>query len=308
MDPKMLQSFFAPVLGIGLAHEPRKITKGWSQDLKYHLEAMDGKQYLLRLLPASQLEAKRLEQFYLQQLPSKKLFSIPLAVGEITHEGHSYAYTLTDWIHGDDAEEKMGFFPKDMQYQLGLKAGQMLQDIHRIPVVDKKTPWEVTFDSKITRKLVAYESCSETFEEAQFFLDVIQEYRHLIKGRPSVFMHGDFHIGNMVITPNHDVGIIDFNRFDFGDPYDEFNRMMFTADTSPHFATGIIQGYFNHHIPDDFFPLMMLYNAVNQIGSIPWAIPLGKAEVENMKVYATKIAKSYRSVMDSVPKWYLDIL
>ena len=32
--------------------------------------------------------------------------------------------------------------------------------------------------------------------------------------------------------------IIDWNRDDFGDPREEFNRITFTAHISPHFATG----------------------------------------------------------------------
>jgi len=36
------------------------------------------------------------------------------------------------------------------------------------------------------------------------------------------------------------------------------------------YATGCIDGNFDHEIPEQFFPLLALYTTVDSIGSIPW--------------------------------------
>ena len=49
----------------------------------------------------------------------------------------------------------------------------------------------------------------------------------LLQQRPVVYQHGDFHVGNFIYLPTRQVGVIDFNRWDFGDPYEEFYKLQF---------------------------------------------------------------------------------
>lgn len=53
----------------------------------------------------------------------------------------------------------------------------------------------------------------------------MESNRYLLEGRPQTFQHGDYHVGNMIITKSRELGIIDLNRFDYGDPWEEFNRI-----------------------------------------------------------------------------------
>ena len=46
--------------------------------------------------------------------------------------------------------------------------------------------------------------------------------------------------------------MIDFDRFDFGDPWEEFNRIVWSAQVSTPFASGMIDGYFDNEVPDYF--------------------------------------------------------
>lgn len=48
----------------------------------------------------------------------------------------------------------------------------------------------------------------------------------LLNGRTQSYQHGDYHVGNMIISPDNALSIIDFNRSDFGDPWEEFNRIV----------------------------------------------------------------------------------
>ncbi len=108
----------------------------------------------------------------------------------------------------------------------------------------------------------------------------------------------------MIVTKSGDLGIIDFNRFDYGDPWEEFNRITWCAFMSPAFASGRIDGYFNNDVPDLFLRLMALYIASNQLSSIHWAISFGEEEVANMLSRAEKVLEWYDDFLTCIPKWY----
>lgn len=62
--------------------------------------------------------------------------------------------------------------------------------------------------NKIDRKFKIYEECPLKYEKGDLFIEYINN-RHLLKGRPNTFQHGDYHIGNMMINKNHELVVID---------------------------------------------------------------------------------------------------
>lgn len=56
--------------------------------------------------------------------------------------------------------------------------------------------------------------------------------------------------------------IIDFNRNDFGDPWEEFNRIVWCAPNTPLFATGMVNGYFDCVVPAEFWRCLHFISAV----------------------------------------------
>ena len=87
-------------------------------------------------------------------------------------------------------------------------------------------------------KIKKYGECPIKYENGQAFIDYINENRHLLKDRPQVYQHGDYHIGNMMIDRDGQLHVIDFNRNDYGDPWEEFNRIVWCAQKAPLFASG----------------------------------------------------------------------
>ena len=124
--------------------------------------------------------------------------------------------------------------------------------IHSMPVPATQGDWESRFNRKMDRKIQKYMECPIHYENGQAFIDYIRENRHLLKGRPQVFQHGDYHIGNMMIDQDGKLQIIDFDRYDFGDPWEEFNRIVWCAQKSPLFASGMVNGYFDGDVPLEF--------------------------------------------------------
>ena len=108
----------------------------------------------------------------------------------------------------------------------------------------------------------------------------------------------------MIITSDNKLGIIDFNRCSFGDPWEEYDRFIFSWDNSIDFANGQIHGYFNNMVPDEFFRLMCFYNAINSLVSITWAIQFGETEIKVSLSNIEKYYKAYNSYKNHIPDWY----
>lgn len=276
------------------------INKGWSIDKKYCVTDENDNKYLLRVSPAHMYEGRK-SQFNLMKKVSDLYVPIskPISIELIDNEVHF----IIEWIDGDDAENTIPTLPLEKQYTYGLKAGAYLKSIHSIQAPDHILDWEPRFNKKMSAKIDSYLSSTHKYEKGQLFIDYINANRDLLKNRPQTYQHGDYHIGNMMIS-NDQIYIIDFDRDDYGDPWEEFNRIVWSAQTSPAFATGIIDGYFNGNIPQDFWKLLLLYISSNTLSSITWAEQYGLDQIEVMINQADEILSWYGEMTKVVPGWY----
>ncbi len=277
------------------------IPKGWSGDKKYCVTDESGARYLLRLSVPDKLERKRAEFARMQQLSALGIpMCQPVEFG-LCEEG---VYTLLSWIDGVDVEEGLKSLSEGEQYAQGLEAGRILQIIHSIPAPTEQEEWEPFFNRKIDRKLRGYQECPLKYETDQPIMDYIAENRQLLRGRPQTYQHGDYHTGNMMLTREGQLVIIDFDRDDYGDPWEEFNRIVWCAQVSPSFASGMVDGYFGGPVPMAFWRLLALYISSNTLSSLPWAIPFGEGEVEIMRAQQREILAWFDNMKNPVPTWY----
>ncbi|WP_175987460.1 phosphotransferase family protein [Bacillus sp. Marseille-Q1617] len=280
------------------------INKGWSSDKKYYVETVTGGRLLLRTADRSQYEMKKSEFEMMKQLAEKGIpMSKPLEFG-LCGDGES-VYTLFTWCEGEDAADVLPKLSDTEQYELGLKSGHYLREIHSIPAPPDEMNWETKFNRKVDGKIKQYRDCPIKIEGGDQVIAYIEANRHLLRGRPQSFHHGDYHVGNMVIFTEKELSVIDFNRHDFGDPWEEFNRIVWSASASPHFATGQLNGYFGGRPPQEFFKLMAFYIGSNMLSSIPWAIHFGEEEVAVMKEQAKEVMGWFDGMKNPVPTWYL---
>lgn len=255
------------------------IDKGWSYDEKYEVTSEDSTKYLLRVSSIENLEDKIKEFNCMKKIEETGIdMCKPIEISK----DENFVYTINSWIDGVDAEEKMAKLSNEKQYEYGVEAGKMLQKIHSIPV-EENFDWEEYFSKKMEGKINSYLECSEKYENGDRFIQYINENKNLLKNRPISIHHGDFHIGNMMIGNDDKLYIIDFEKFDKGDPWEEFNRIVWSIKDFEHFSRGMIDGYFNNEIPEEFWKLMKLYISSNELGSLPWAISYGEQQINVMK-------------------------
>lgn len=281
-----------------------QIHKGWSADKKYLLTNSHGEKKLLRVTDIAYLGQKKDEFTALKTMEDFQIpISKPIDFG--VWDEKKQVWMLLSWIEGKDLQDKIAQLSKEKQYQLGIEAGKILKKIHQIPIPEPKQSWEIRFNAKIDSKIKIYRECGFKLLGDEQLITYIEKNRFLLKNRPQVFHHGDYHIGNMLLTPDESVAIIDLNRMDTGDPWEEFNRIVWCSAASPYFASGKIDGYFNHQVPEKFFRLLALYIASNTLGAIAWAKDFGEKEIEVMVKQTQQVLEDYQGMESSIPKWYL---
>jgi len=279
------------------------IKRGWSNEDKYSMIDKSGTQYFLKVFSTSQYEKCKTLFDMLEQL---KELDIPMCAPIEFDTCAEGVYMLYNWVDGKDLGQALPVLPKDEQYTLGLAAGRALKKIHTLPAPATQEDWAARFNRKTENKIKVYHECGLKFEGDTHVLEFLRNNQHLLDNRPQCFNHGDYHVGNMMYHKDTLV-IIDFDRYDFGDPWEEFNRIVWCAEASPHFASGRLHGYFDGEPPLEFFGLMAFYIVSNTLSSLPWSIPFGQVEIDTAMNQAKQVLKWFDNMRSPVPSWYIKL-
>jgi aminoglycoside phosphotransferase (APT) family kinase protein len=230
---------------------------------------------------------------------------LPIEFG-ICEEG---VYTIQSWINGVDLEEVIPLSAETLlsetkQYMLGLQAGRILKKIHTISIPEPQEEWSVIFNRRIDMKIQEYKLYSLNFDGDNHMLSYVEKNRYLLNDRPQCLLISDYNVMNMMYEYG-ELRIIDFERFNIGDPWDEFNCIVWSALASPHFATGQIHGYFNGEPPQGFFKLLTVYSIILLLSLITsWAVNSEFGRNVTLKL-SQDILKWYNNMQNTIPTWYL---
>ncbi len=276
------------------------ISKGYSEEIKYKVKA--DKKYFLKVSPLSFTKKKELELKFISSLEKEVRF--PKLI-EVRYESNSI-YSLYEWIDGIDFREYVTYLTDKELYQYGIQAGLFLKKIHSISIEEESINWYEFYLQKSMRKIESFRKTNINFPEIETYIDYIQIHQYLLHDRPISLCHGDYHVGNMMIElETKKLVIIDFGSIEIGDPTEEFNRMIWNAQLSEEFATGLINGYFNgKNIPDEFWKLMAYYMACDVVGSIPWAVNYGNDQLITMLERAKLVLDWFDDFERMIPKFY----
>jgi aminoglycoside phosphotransferase (APT) family kinase protein len=278
-----------------------KIDKGWSNDDKYHIK-YKGSDYLLRVSPTKL--SQRIHRLF-DITNDLAHLGVPICKPIELIKHNDTIHVLYSWVDGEDMIDVIGKYSKSVQYQYGLDAGKYLKRIHSIKAPEAIEPWDTRFNRKIDRNINKYHESTLDIPETTLFIDYLESNRHLLKNRPQCFHHGYYHIGNFMIDKHHKLIVIDFDRYDFGDPWEEFNRIVWSVENSPPFASGIIDGYFDGNVPDTFWQLLLLYISSNTMSSLTWALGLDDDQLKVMINQMHDVLDWYENFTRIIPTWYI---
>lgn len=278
----------------------KTIKEGWSSDEKYMIEK-NNKMFLLRI---SKKNEKKEEEFKILKFLTENTkipIAKPIKFGFLNSE--EKVYTIYSWIKGENAKEVLKNYSLEEQFNFGFKAGEYLKIIHLTEYTNKRN-WEYYFSNKIKHKMELYEKSGIYIEREKEILNCIENNKKLLKNRNIVIQHGDYHVGNFVInTEENFLSIIDFDRLDFGDPWEEFTKIVWCKNISKEFAYGRILGYFKTTPPEEFWKILSLYMAFSIISSIAWAASFGSDQIQVIKKQTQDILNNYDNFNELIPKW-----
>ncbi len=279
------------------------IEKGWSKDRKFLVKTIDGELQLLRLSAGERYEAKKKEYEIISKYSTLGIpMSMPIAFGRC-NDGQD-TYMLLSWVEGKDLEEVLPGLSEEDQYRLGRQAGEILRKIHSIPLALEDVP-EFTKREKKLVQLAQYECSSVRIPDDEPAIRFVRDHINDIWTVPPVYLHGDFHPGNLIYRSDGSIGVIDFNRWEVGDPYEDFYKLeSFVVELSIPYCIGEIDAYFHDGVPEEFWLANAEYVAHASLYSIKWAEPFGQKDVDGMVERALTARADFDNFQNIIPKWY----
>ncbi|EEL50345.1 aminoglycoside phosphotransferase family protein [Bacillus cereus] len=280
------------------------ISKGFSPDQKYKIELENRERYFIKVCDRVARERKQEEYEYMRRL---ELLEVPMPklLHFVNLDSCNQCVQVFEWIDGEDGENILGKLTEKEQYIAGKRAGQVLKTIHSVKVKSVEESWETLRWNKYERYLQALEEYETDFMDIQRVLTFVENHKHLLQDRPVVFLHDDFHPANLMLHRNEFRAVIDFARFDFGDPIHDFYKVpLFTVDTSVSFAVGQIHGYCDGEPPLHFWKLYALYAAMIFPADIVWTHRITPNLVEEMEIRLRRIVEEHNGFTAYIPNWY----
>lgn len=297
------QGKFKEIMGFAEWQHISVIAKGYSDDEKYKVVTLAGEELLLRIADISQHEKKKKEYEIISKV-AQVGFEMSFPKGFGTCNGGQNVYMLLSWVSGEDLEEALPKLSKEEQYRLGREAGRILKSMHSIPVEPQDMPSNTKKEKKM-KQLMRYENSTVRIANDEVALAYVKANIDKIWGEKPVYLHGDFHPGNLILTPKHTIGVIDFNRWEVGDPYEEFYKLQsFGVEQSIPYCIGQIDAYFEDDVPENFWEVLAVYVAHASLYSIKWAEKFGQEEIDGMVKRCEEAFSHYDGFKKIIPDWY----
>ncbi|GAB2569501.1 aminoglycoside phosphotransferase family protein [Gracilibacillus alcaliphilus] len=284
-----------------------RIEKGFSKDKKYIAKKQSGQSYLVRVGDFTDLSRREEELQLLQQLIRYGVHAPkPVETGVISR-AEIQSYSIVHFIPGKDAKRILPLLTKEEQYQIGYQAGQDLWRMHQLEAPADMEPWDRRCLAKHKRYLQQYLAGALHLNNDEKVIQFIEKHQHLVNNRPNRFQHDDFHLENIIVYQNRYHGAVDFNGFDWGDPWHDFVKVaLFARDISIPFSIGQIRGYFNKEIPENFWDVYALYVAMTIISSIVWSVQMAPQQLDSMLERLELVMEDHQNFTMKKPVWFVE--
>ncbi len=275
-----------------------KINQGYSSAKKYSAMQGDMPVFIKQSRECDperkKIEKKVLELLFQKGVSVSRLIDLIIDTNEIT--------SVYSWIDGISLADYLRMKSGIEQYEIGRAIGKQLQEIHSLKIdVEGEYPPR----DKFSKQIEEYLESNVRYPHDEGWLRFIYQNIDFLGHRPSVFLHNDFQADNIVISNDIPI-LLDFERFQIGDPYYDLKRVIVDASISREYATGAIDGYFNDSIPEDFWRISAFYISVGTLAALVW-FRENTEEYKKVMWKAQNIDLWYKNFAETEPSWYKNI-
>lgn len=276
------------------------IDKGYSDDKKYLLISADD-HLLLKISPLDRYERK-LEEFELMKSHYKNGVKCPQPLGVYKFDDLNVCALLLTYLEGQSSECLLSDMSIYDQYRLGKEAAKELKKMHELKP-DHDVNWYENRWQKYLSKKRVLEEMNFKFDHQTHIEAYIEANFHILKESPVRFQHDDFYPMNIIVKNDQVHGVIDFEKFSWGNPIEDFFKLpKYTNDISEYFATGQVDGYFDGQVPGWFWRRYNLFIALNYHASYIGAFSYDN--LETVKIRQDKIFQEHDFINHQAPAWY----
>lgn len=291
-----------PLLAPAVSAE--KLMKGFSADEKYRVATDDGAVYLLRVSPLSEWPRKQDEFNIMRRMRDYQVQS-PLPVRMEPLPDLQLCYYVISYIEGEDAQDVLPGCSLQVQSDIGAAAGRDLRRMHQHQSPPDIAPWRERLMRKHRKYVEAYRTSGITLKHADEVLTFIEQHSQYIPYEANIFQHHDFHVGNLIVRDGAYAGVIDFNRYDWGDPIHDMIKVgFFSRQISVPFAIGQLHGYFaGEKPPEHFWEIYAVYAAMTVIGSVVWTLQTVPEQMGPMLERLSSVVDDHKRFTSPKPSW-----
>ena len=287
---------------LGAFREITRIRKGFSEEEKYMVKTASDT-YLLRISPVN-AHSRKVEEFEIMKEVFAKGVSCNRPIDMFTVEDEDERIcSLFSFLPGYDAEENINALDEQTQYEIGFQAGLDLRKINSVK--NQTSSWKQRKLVKHEHYLRQYFDHGYSFKNDKKVINFIELNCDRIESGPDMLQHDDFHLGNIVINNNEYSGILDFNRYDWGDPLHEFVKLeWFTWPISRSFSRGEIKGYFGKNsVSQDACLIISVYVAMSIFSTFVWTMKFHPHTMPVIEKTMNSILDSYEYFDKPQPEW-----
>jgi len=283
------------------------INKGVSLN-KFRVETSGGKRLLLDLDDISDYGRRR-KIFEVMGLAAAQGVPMCRPVGLGACNGGKNVYQLISWLDGEDLDRVLPQLPAAEQYAFGAKAGRILKKLHAVSAPEGTEDWYGRYTGIYEGRMYHGLKYDIPVNNRRFIAEYFEANKHLLKGRPQVLCHGDFHTGNLMVNGS-ELYLIDWNLMEYGDNYgdawEDLNRIL-NQDLYPHYATGMLRGYFGGEPPAAFWDLFALYVSAASLMLVSWSFYFDRGKESNDECVQNvrNVLEWYDNMRNPLPTWYL---
>lgn len=260
-----------------------------ASEKKFYIETMHGVKRLLRITPIKDYKWVRDDDRAYEYMATVGV-NVSRQVSEGFFGDGAFVYQLWTWIDGEDLSVALPRMSHAEQFAVGVKFGEAARKIHSLPPMNTPEPWEIRYRCRVQDKIQSYNKSYTKSKSRDLLVQYLQDNQELLDNRPTAFIKGDWNTGNLMITPDDKIWVIDRGE-DSGDPWSEFWEMPDAANPLSHFYTGQIKGYFDGDPPIEYFKLLSYYIA---LGTLEWY-------PDNSKY----VLDWFDDMRNPIPTWYL---
>lgn len=278
------------------------IHKGWSDDKKYYVETKDGERLLLRVSDISAYDEKQCEFDIMKKMSATGMkMSLPISFG-VCEDGKK-VYQILTWCDGEEAKEALYNLSDEEQYAYGQKAADILKQMETIDFKPASQDWVKSYKKRVEQYIELYRKCGYNFNGDELIVSYLQNGVYCIGERPTALLHQDFQTDNMVISPDAELYIIDFQMCGVSDPYLVLTGAGVSAMYSIPFAIGQIDGYFGKDVPEDFWKMYNYYMLAEMLYAFTVGVNMEEEREETLHMFDDEIERIKHNG-SLIPMWY----